>query len=542
MVGVSQDITERKAAQENLEWELQVNSALATLANSLVGLSLPLVEIAEIVLTQARALTRGAHGYVSSIDAKKGDCIIHATSDHSEASGGVSRGQPNGSTSVTVPVMIGRDLVGHVVLAEPESPFTERELAAVKRISEMYALALQRHWMNEDLTQHREDLQGLVERRTSELVTANENLQRLSNAVEQTADSVLITDVDGLIDYVNPAFEETTGYQREEILGQTPRVLKSGKHSADFYQEIWSTLLSGKPWRGTIINRKKNGEVYWAEQTITPMRDYDGNILHFVSVLKDVTEQRKRQEQELQMRLAQEVQQRYYQQALPPRLDGFDIAGLAYPADSVGGDYLDFIPMADGCLGIAVGDVSGHGFGSSLIMAETRAYLRSFAEFEPDVGKILTRVNDAIAADLEDGRFVTMVLARLDPDSRSFVYASAGHVSGYLLDSSGEVVSALESTCCPLGLFQGCEVSSSEVISMQPGHLLVFFTDGIIEAMAPDETEFGVERALDFIRTCLEKPAQEILESVYGTIQKFTEYQPQQDDVTSIICKLDRVA
>jgi sigma-B regulation protein RsbU (phosphoserine phosphatase) len=321
---------------------------------------------------------------------------------------------------------------------------------------------------------------------------ACERSERLSKAVEQTADSVIITDKNGVIEYVNPAFEQTTGYQSDEALGQTPKLLKSGKHSITFYRSMWKKLLGGAPYRGTIINRKKDGTLYWAEQTITPMKDDDGKITHFVSVLKDVTEQRKKQEQELHLGLAREVQQRFYRQPAPP-FPGFDIAGGAYPADQTGGDYFDFLSMPDGCLGIAIGDVTGHGFASALVMAETRAYLRSVAKTESDAGKALTLINNVLAADLDGGRFVTLLLARIDPKERTLMYASAGHVPGYLFDGTGEVSSILESTGCPLGLFPGSTIPTSGTIDLDAGEMLVLLTDGITEAKASDETEFGTE-------------------------------------------------
>lgn len=208
---------------------------------------------------------------------------------------------------------------------------------------------------------------------------AEDHLERLSNAVEQTADSVFITDKNFIIEYVNPAFIQTTGYDQEEVLGQTPGLLRSGQHPREFYEKLRNTISRGEVFRGTIINRKKNGEIYWTEQTITPMKTENGEITHYVSVLKDVTEQRRQLEQEFQIRLAREVQQRYYRET-SPLIKGFDIAGAAFPAAETGGDYFDFLPMPDGCLGIAIGDVSGHGFGSSLIMAETRAYIRAFSK------------------------------------------------------------------------------------------------------------------------------------------------------------------
>ncbi|MEK7408437.1 MAG: PAS domain S-box protein [Acidobacteriota bacterium] len=121
---------------------------------------------------------------------------------------------------------------------------------------------------------------------------------RLIRAVEQTADTVMITNKQGVIEFVNPAFEETTGYSANEALGRKTSLLKSGLHDEQFYKELWAQLIIGKPFRGTIINRKKSGQLYWSAQTISSMKDENGEITHFVSVLKDMTDLRKQQEQE----------------------------------------------------------------------------------------------------------------------------------------------------------------------------------------------------------------------------------------------------
>jgi PAS domain S-box-containing protein len=365
---------------------------------------------------------------------------------------------------------------------------------------------------------------------------AIESAEPLCRAVEQTADSVIITDKRGIIEYVNPAFEVTTGYNREEVLGGSPAILKSGKHDAEFYRKLWSQILAGQPFRGTIINRKKTGELYWAEQTITPMKDKDGNITHFVSVLKDITELRKKHEQEFFIRLAREVQQRFYNVAAA--VPGFDIAAAAYPADETGGDCLDLISLPDGQLGIVVGDVSGHGIGSALVMAETRAYVRSFVKTASDVGEILTQVNRELVEDLEGGRSVTLLLARLDPRARSLVYASAGHVPGFLLGSSGEVASVMEPTGPPLGFFRDAEFSSSGVIPLHPEELLLLLTDGITESSAPDNTEFGAERAIDYVCSHRHKPARQIVEGLYQATRAFAAGQTQRDDVTLAVVKV----
>lgn len=119
---------------------------------------------------------------------------------------------------------------------------------------------------------------------------AEESLRKLSQAVEQSPDMVMVTAQNGTIEYVNPAFEQLSGYAREEVLGKTPRILKSGEQGQEVYQEIWRTILRGNVYRGILVNRKKNGELYHVEQSISPVRDGQGKITHFIATGRDLTE------------------------------------------------------------------------------------------------------------------------------------------------------------------------------------------------------------------------------------------------------------
>jgi PAS domain S-box-containing protein len=129
---------------------------------------------------------------------------------------------------------------------------------------------------------------------------AEESRRRLETAIEQAAEVVVITDTDGTIQYVNPAFERLTGYALDEALGQNPRLLKSGVHDATFYRQMWDTLSCGSVWTGHIINRAKDGSLFEEEATISPIRDADGKITNYVAVKRDVT-----REAELEGRLRQ---------------------------------------------------------------------------------------------------------------------------------------------------------------------------------------------------------------------------------------------
>lgn len=122
------------------------------------------------------------------------------------------------------------------------------------------------------------------------LTQDEQNLIVFSAVLNKIADNVLITDSQGIIEYVNPAFEATTGFSAIEAVGQTPRILRSGQQDTNYYKSLWETILSGKVFRSIIINKKKNGEIYYADQTVTPVLNDVGEIRYFISIWKDITE------------------------------------------------------------------------------------------------------------------------------------------------------------------------------------------------------------------------------------------------------------
>jgi PAS domain S-box-containing protein len=125
---------------------------------------------------------------------------------------------------------------------------------------------------------------------------AQVEMRRLSTAIEQSPETIVITDTDGIIQYVNPAFETITGYSREEAIGQNPRILKSGQHDALFYSNLWKTLRAGKTFQGHFINKRKNGAFYTAEATLSPVRDADGKTTGYVAIKRDITADLEREE------------------------------------------------------------------------------------------------------------------------------------------------------------------------------------------------------------------------------------------------------
>lgn len=143
--------------------------------------------------------------------------------------------------------------------------------------------------LSADLNSLVQELENRVSNRTSDLLAANEQLLTLSVVVEQSPSTIVITDINANIEYVNPAFTHSTGYTFDEIKGKNPRILKSGLTPPEIYVEMWERLTAGHSWRGELINKKKNGQVFWENTVITPIRDANGTQTHYAAVKEDVT-------------------------------------------------------------------------------------------------------------------------------------------------------------------------------------------------------------------------------------------------------------
>ncbi len=127
-------------------------------------------------------------------------------------------------------------------------------------------------------------------------LSAEETALKLLKAVEHSPDTIYITNTKGIIEYVNPSFTDRTGYSQVEAIGQTPRILNSGKHPKSFYKDIWDTLLAGKDWHGEILNKKKDGRLYWENTGIAPLFNNKGELTHFIAINEEITEKKKTEE------------------------------------------------------------------------------------------------------------------------------------------------------------------------------------------------------------------------------------------------------
>lgn len=166
-----------------------------------------------------------------------------------------------------------------------ERDFSKRT-GFLKSLAALVATGIANALLHQRVQTHADELENLVAKRTAEL-------KKFQNAVVHSHASIVITDPDGTIEYVNPFFTRLTGYTPDEALGRNPRILKSGHHDASFYQEMWGTLLSRESWRGELRNRKKDGSLYWEDASISPLLDESGRTVNYVAVKEDITEKKR---------------------------------------------------------------------------------------------------------------------------------------------------------------------------------------------------------------------------------------------------------
>jgi sigma-B regulation protein RsbU (phosphoserine phosphatase) len=204
----------------------------------------------------------------------------------------------------------------------------------------------------------------------------------------------------------------------------------------------------------------------------------------------------------------------------------------------MGGDYFDYLVMRHGCLGLVVGDVTGHGVGPALLMAEARSLLRLLAQDTDDLGSIMSRANAALAEDVGAERFVTLLLARLDPVTSSLSYVNAGHPSGYIFDAAGEIRVTLKRTSLPQGIRPDTVYAATGQISLASGDIVVLITDGFEEAISTDDRMFGIDRVFSVIREHRDRSAFEIVRALCDSVHQFLQEAPQGDDFTIIVAKV----
>jgi PAS domain S-box-containing protein len=359
--------------------------------------------------------------------------------------------------------------------------------------------------------------------------------------LNSVADGICGLDAKGCIAFLNSAAERMLEMTSREMKGVchsrivAPRK-PNGSHLFDMEPHPVKAVLNGKETI-TVKDatfRRRDGTLLPVEYTVAPICN-TGETVGAVLAFRDSTARLKQVEIEQEIQTALRIQISLYPKQMP-KIPGFEFAAICIPCSKACGDYFDFIPWGENRLGIAVGDVSGHGLGPALEMVETRAVLRTMLLNESSPAQCLTRLNRVLEEDLPDDMFVTLFLASLDFSDRTLSYAAAGH-EGIVLHASGEL-QRLKSTGTVLGMNPAADFQSGTPVHLQPGDLILIATDGLVESMSPERKLFGQDRIVEVLRRHQSAPAREILAEIQSASEAFREHQPNRDDITAVAIKV----
>lgn len=282
----------------------------------------------------------------------------------------------------------------------------------------------------------------------------------------------------------------------------------------------------------TLYNKKRGGEFTTEDQRLLSI--LAGQSAQVIETARLYEEEKKLATVQQELNLAYEIQTNLLP-AKAPEIKGYDLAGISVPAQSVGGDYYDYIQVDDYHWGLCVGDVSGKGMGAALLMSNAQATLRGQSTFGLSVHETIERSNRLLSGSIRKGSFLTLFYGVLDIISGTFRFTNAGHNKPYVLRADGTL-----ETLTLGGLVVGFVAGQSykeDAFTFGPGDMLFIYSDGVTEAMNEQHDQFEEERLEALLREMGDVSAQECVERVKNAVKEHTGTAPQNDDITMLVVK-----
>ena len=424
--------------------------------------------------------------------------------------------------------------------------FAEKDLEEYTQVYRILSKSGDVHWV-EDQTSVERDAKGnktynqgilvdITERKLAE-EKVRKSEEKFRRIVETAGEGFILMDENLAIVDVNDAYCRLLGYTREEVLGKTP---------IDFATEEFKQFMLTN--RDTILGqeyREFEGSSVAKDGRHVPilvhgntLRDDRGNVIGNMAFVTDMTEHKKA------LALAAEVQK----SLLPhekPIYKGLDIAGKNVSCDEIGGDYFDFIWRPDlkkGPFSVVVGDISGHGVDSALLMTTARAFLRMRASQPGTISEIITAMNRHLTRDiLESGRFMTLFYMTIDLEKNQIDWVRAGHDPAIIYDPTRDKFEELKGSGVALGVNEVFGYEENCRRDLTNGQIIAIGTDGIWEAVNREGEMFGKARFRNIIRKNAQAAAGDILNAVYSELNQYTRGQRSEDDITLVVVKIDGV-
>lgn len=315
----------------------------------------------------------------------------------------------------------------------------------------------------------------------------------------------------------NPRYDQRTGYHTRNIL------------AAPLTSPRDDSLL------GVLqCLNKRHGTFDATDETL--LAAFSQHAAVAIDRARMVDELRQRQTELASLSIARDVQRSFMPRRLP-EIPGYDLASWWFPNEAVGGDYCDVVRLGDGRWGLVMADVSGHGLGPSLIMASVRAALRALMLEHTSTDELLTLLGRSMSADLQSERFITMIVAALDPQTHGVCYTNAGHGPTLRYSPARDAFDVLEATGLPIGVLDEPAFDRCEPLTLARGDLLFFCTDGIVEATDATGTPFGELQLRDLIREYRDASMEEMTTAIGDAVSRHYEGDHPPDDLTILAAR-----
>jgi serine phosphatase RsbU (regulator of sigma subunit)/pSer/pThr/pTyr-binding forkhead associated (FHA) protein len=329
------------------------------------------------------------------------------------------------------------------------------------------------------------------------------------------------------------AIEENKAVLIKDVAGDENIQMSESIASLKIRSAICTPLWNGERTVGVMYVDTTRPDRQFGEMDLLFFSSLSGMIAEKIqnAMLADIAREKRRLDAELE--IATEIQNRLFPAEIP-RVKGYDLSAFNRSCTEVGGDYFDIIEVG-GRIAIAIADVAGKGIGAAMLMSNLQAMIQVRAGEIPDAAEILKRLNFDLLKRVGEGRFITLFYLTLEPESGRISYSNAGHNPPYRLDSNG-AITALEVSGMPLGILPDIAYENSET-TLEPGEVLLLYSDGITECMNRAGDLFGEDRLEQVLAKASQSDAHGIRGAIFSAVDTFRENEPYSDDMTLIVLK-----
>lgn len=374
-------------------------------------------------------------------------------------------------------------------------------------------------------------------------------LEKAANSSSEGITISTLSEKDRPLIYANEGFERLTGYQLDEVIGKNCRFLQGKDTEEEAVDEIRKALRIGGECTVELLNYRKDGTPFWNRLSITPLKDENGVITHYVGIQSDITElkeTKKRLElandvlEKFKTRMTREMDQasKTQQFILPtdlPDNDHLKFCAKYQPMDQIGGDYYDVIKLAEDQYGLMISDVTGHGIPAALLTFMTSFAFKNSVFQSDSTEEVISMTNEKLLNKMPKGAFVTMFYAIYDSNSKLMTYTQAGHPQGFVIRKSSKELIPLATGGGLVGVFDNKKISFGQgQIKLMEGDKIMLYTDAIEEAKNKENEMIENTDLLAMLKANSHLPIDTLFDEVHEFGLNFSGKQTYDDDFTLV--------